>query len=117
MILPTAEIFLRHEGIGEGNENCFAVAFNGDFQQIAGAVVWHGDELSQFRAILQDHIKAHEVVGVGFVGFEFWKFLAGDEKFNAFQRLCFVAIAHVLEARNEIILRGLELGNFKLLAG
>ena len=104
MILPVLKSFLRHEGIGEGNENCFAVAINGDFEQIAGAVIRHADELSQIRAILQHRIKAHEIVDIDFVGFEFRKLFAGDEKLNAFQRLGFVAVAHVLEARNEIIL-------------
>ena len=87
------------------------------FQQIAGAVVWHGDKFSQCRAIFQDDFKAHEIVGVGFVGFEFWKFFAGDEKFGAFEGFRRIAISNVFEASNEIILCRLEFCDLKALPG
>ena len=115
--LAVAEIILWHEGIGEGDENRFAVAINGYLKQIACAVVWHADKLAQFAAILQDHIKTYQIVGVGFVGFEFWKFLSGNKKFNAFQRLRFVTVIHALKTSNKIILRRFEFCDFELSAG
>ena len=108
---------MRHDGAGEGKQQCVARRRR-DLQNIAGAVIGHGDDGSEQKPVTRFRAQADEIEAVKLLLLRRRQIFPRDVQLYMGQFLRRVAVGHALDLDDEqIILERARRGQIVIAAG